>query len=184
MLCFDGKNWQVQDLGSAQGSFLNGAELQEFTWKVLMTGDRLKFAESTRTYVIMDSDQPGPAKKRKTDSMIAPTQVRCRHLLVKHSKSRRPSSWRSPEGITRSEDEARDILEGYAQQLKAQPHRFGPMAAEKSDCSSARKDGDLGMFGRGKMQKPFEEAAFALSVGQMSDIVKSDSGLHLILREE
>ncbi|KAH7700188.1 hypothetical protein AAVH_32696, partial [Aphelenchoides avenae] len=60
--------------------------------------------------------------------------------------------------------------------------RFAEIAREFSDCSSARNGGDLGPFGRGQMQKPFEDASFALAVGQMSDVVDSDSGLHIILR--
>ena len=59
---------------------------------------------------------------------------------------------------------------------------FDELASKYSDCSSAHKGGDLGMFGRGQMQKPFEDAAFALNVGQMSDIVDTDSGVHIILR--
>lgn len=51
-----------------------------------------------------------------------------------------------------------------------------------SDCSSARSGGDLGTFGRGQMQRPFEDAAFALPVGQLSSIVDTDSGVHLVLR--
>ncbi len=47
---------------------------------------------------------------------------------------------------------------------------------------SAHKGGDLGYFARGTMQKPFEEAAFSLKVGELSQIVSSDSGLHIILR--
>ena len=42
--------------------------------------------------------------------------------------------------------------------------------------------GDLGMFGHGAMQKAFEEASFALHVDEMSGVVDSDSGLHVILR--
>lgn len=45
-----------------------------------------------------------------------PTQVQCAHLLVKHNKSRRPSSWRE-ENITRSREEAREILKGYYEQV-------------------------------------------------------------------
>jgi NIMA-interacting peptidyl-prolyl cis-trans isomerase 1 len=59
---------------------------------------------------------------------------------------------------------------------------FEKLAEEYSDCSSYRKGGDLGMFGRGKMQKAFEEAAFALKVGDISDLVVSDSGVHIIWR--
>ena len=60
--------------------------------------------------------------------------------------------------------------------------KFRELAHEYSDCSSAKRGGDLGPFGRNKMQRAFEDAAFALNVGQMSDVVDTDSGLHLILR--
>ena len=51
-----------------------------------------------------------------------------------------------------------------------------------SDCSSAKRGGVLGYFERSQMQKPFEEATFALKVGEISDIVDTDSGVHIILR--
>jgi NIMA-interacting peptidyl-prolyl cis-trans isomerase 1 len=52
----------------------------------------------------------------------------------------------------------------------------------ESDCGSAEKGGDLGLFARGQMQKPFEDASFGLGVGGLSGIVDSDSGIHVILR--
>ncbi len=59
---------------------------------------------------------------------------------------------------------------------------FEEIAKEESDCSSAKRGGDLGKFGKGKMTPPFEAAAFALKVGQVSELVESDSGVHVILR--
>lgn len=56
------------------------------------------------------------------------------------------------------------------------------IAAQISECRSAANGGDLGFFGRGDMQKAFEDAAFALQVGEVSDLVDSDSGIHIILR--
>lgn len=58
------------------------------------------------------------------------------------------------------------------------------LAQKYSDCSSAKRGGDLGPFGRGAMQKPFEDATFALNVGELSDIIETDSGLHLIERTQ
>jgi NIMA-interacting peptidyl-prolyl cis-trans isomerase 1 len=104
--------------------------------------------------------------------------VRCSHILVKHVGSRNPVSRRTNETITRSESEARAILEG----LHVTPQNFAEIAKEKSDCSSFRNGGDLGVFGRGAMQKPFEDASFALAVGSISGIVSTDSGLHIIMR--
>ncbi|KAB5523756.1 hypothetical protein PHYPO_G00156100 [Pangasianodon hypophthalmus] len=108
-------------------------------------------------------------------------KVRCSHLLVKHNQSRRPSSWRQ-ENITRTKEEALQLIHRYIEQIKSGEEDFETLASQFSDCSSARNGGDLGMFGRGQMQKPFEEASFALKIGDMSGPVFTDSGVHIILR--
>lgn len=69
-------------------------------------------------------------------------KIRAAHLLIKHSGSRRPSSWRQAE-ITRSKEEARKILEGHQQRIKTDEVTLGKLASTESDCSSARKNGDL-----------------------------------------
>ena len=61
--------------------------------------------------------------------------------------------------------------------------KFGKLAKELSmDTGSAKRDGNLGYFTKGKMVKPFEDAAFKLQVGQVSDPVKSEFGYHIIKR--
>jgi NIMA-interacting peptidyl-prolyl cis-trans isomerase 1 len=110
-------------------------------------------------------------------------KIRAAHLLVKHRDSRRPSSWREAE-ITRSKEEAFEIIKEHEQKIKSGSVSLGELALTESDCSSARKRGDLGYFGRGDMQKEFEDASFGLSPGQMSEIVETASGLHLIERLE
>ena len=88
------------------------------------------------------------------------TKIKCSHILVK------------------KQGEALQILE----RLKGR-EKFGDLAKELSlDTGSARKNGNLGYFGRGRMVKPFEEAAFALNVGQTSGPVKTEYGYHIIKR--
>ncbi|KAK5079098.1 peptidyl-prolyl cis-trans isomerase Pin1 [Lithohypha guttulata] len=108
-------------------------------------------------------------------------KIRAAHLLVKHNGSRRPSSWKQA-NITRSKDEAIEMLRGYESQIKSGEKSLGDLAMSESDCSSARKRGDLGFFGKGQMQKEFEDAAFALKPGEISGIVETASGVHLIER--
>lgn len=110
-----------------------------------------------------------------------PSSVQASHILVKHAESRRPSSWREA-SITRSKEEAMRILQGYRDQIVAGKARFEDIARTQSDCSSAERGGDLGPFRRGQMQKPFEDATYALQVGELSGIVDTDSGVHIILR--
>jgi len=116
-----------------------------------------------------------------TDSLEG--KIRCAHLLVKHRDSRRASSWREAQ-ITRSKEEARGIINNYESKIKSGSTSLGDLATTESDCSSARKRGDLGFFGQGDMQKEFEEASFALKPGEISPVIETASGLHLIERLE
>ncbi|CAH0484638.1 unnamed protein product [Peronospora effusa] len=108
-------------------------------------------------------------------------QVRASHLLIKHSGSRRPAS-RLSNHITRSKEEAIVQLKQLRTQIVSGEAKFEDLAVKFSDCSSGTRGGDLGPFGRGMMQKPFEDATFALAVGELSNVVDTDSGVHLILR--
>jgi len=88
-------------------------------------------------------------------------KIRCAHILV--------------EKFT----DAQQILE----RLK-KGEDFAKLAAEKSIDGSRRRGGDLGWFGHGVMVREFEQAAFALQKGQLSGLVKSQFGYHIIKRLE
>lgn len=72
-------------------------------------------------------------------------KIRAAHLLVKHKDSRRPSSWREAE-ITRSKEEAIKIIQGHEGRIRAEEITLGDLSMTESDCSSARKKGDLYVF--------------------------------------
>jgi parvulin-like peptidyl-prolyl isomerase len=66
----------------------------------------------------------------------------------------------------------------------AEGEKFANVAKEISLCPSGKRGGDLGTFGRGKMVREFEQAAFVLQKGQVSPIVKTKFGYHIIRRLE
>ena len=90
-----------------------------------------------------------------------PTKVHCAHILVK------------------TEKEANMVLE----RLK-KGEKFANIAKAVSLCPSKKRGGDLGTFGRGQMVKEFENAAFALQKGEISPIIKTKFGYHIIRRLE
>eukprot|EP00035_Acanthoeca_spectabilis_P024136 m.452493 g.452493 ORF g.452493 m.452493 type:complete len:165 (-) comp20339_c0_seq1:74-568(-) len=123
-----------------------------------------------------------PAHKRRRTKDEGNT-VTASHILAKHAGSRRPASWRQ-DPITRTLEEATEIIKAHRAAIVAGEKDFAEIAKTESDCSSAKRGGDLGPFGRGKMQPPFEKATFALKVGEISDLVFTDSGVHIIKRTE
>lgn len=102
----------------------------------------------------------------------------------KQSEERRASHILIQVGKDASEAEqkaAREKIESMLKQVKQNPNDFAKLAKQYSqDPGSAQNGGDLGYFGRGAMVKPFEDAAFALKENQVSDVVRSDFGFHII----
>ncbi|MCL5420073.1 MAG: peptidylprolyl isomerase [Candidatus Marsarchaeota archaeon] len=88
-------------------------------------------------------------------------KIRCAHILVK------------------SESQAKEILDRLGRGEK-----FSNLAQQYSIDGSARRGGDLGQFGHGVMVREFEKAAFSLQKGQVSGIVKTQFGYHIIKRLE
>lgn len=86
------------------------------------------------------------------------TQVRASHLLVETKEE--------------AEQLRQEILDGKD---------FGDVAAAVSMCPSGAKGGDLGFFGKGQMVPEFEEAAFTLEKGELSEPIQTQFGWHLLI---
>ena len=99
-----------------------------------------------------------------------PEQVRASHILVKVD----------PGADEAKKAEARKKIESLQTKLK-KGEDFGALAKEYSEGPSGPKGGDLGFFGRGQMVKPFEDAAFTMKPGQVSNLVETRFGYHLIM---
>jgi peptidyl-prolyl cis-trans isomerase C len=97
-------------------------------------------------------------------------RVKASHILI-----------RIPEGATpERKEEARKKAEALLQRVRARED-FAALARQSSeDPGSAQNGGDLGTFGRGQMVPPFEQAAFALKAGEVSGVVETPFGFHII----
>lgn len=101
-------------------------------------------------------------------------QISASHILLMYAGSERSSA-------KRSKADAESQIADIERQLRGGAD-FAALAREHSDCGSAQAGGDLGGFGRGQMVKGFEEAAFALDVGDTSGVVETPFGFHIIRR--
>lgn len=106
-------------------------------------------------------------------SFETPEQVRGRHILVAVDAN--------------ADEKARQAAKAEAEALLAQIKAgadFEEIARKSSDCPSAPQGGDLGFFRRGQMVAEFETAAFALKPGELSGVVETSFGYHIIRLEE
>jgi len=87
----------------------------------------------------------------------------------------------SPDSSAAERQKAKTQAEALLTQVRNHPDNFAEVAKKSSqDTGSAASGGDLGFFGPGAMVKPFEEATFALNKGDISDLVETDFGYHII----
>lgn len=101
-------------------------------------------------------------------------KVQASHILVSWKGAMRSAQ-------TRTKDEAKKRIDEVIAKLK-KGEDFGKLAAEYGEDGTKMRGGDLGPFARGDMVKPFADAAFGLKVGEVSGIVTTDFGYHVIKR--
>jgi protein-export membrane protein SecD len=100
-------------------------------------------------------------------------EVKASHILIAYQGAERATT-------DRSQEEAKTLAEELLDRIKNNGENLADLAKEYSDCSSAEMGGDLGFFGKGTMAPEFEEAAFNLEKDQISDIVETNFGYHII----
>lgn len=167
-------------------SFVGQVKLDENAAKTFYDTNRRLFElpeQAKVEYVVLARQQlaaqvaPSDADIKKWyDDHIAslkqPEERRASHILIAAGKD-------SPEAERKAAKAKADSL---LVELKKNPKSFAALAKQNSqDPGSATQGGDLGWFKRGMMTKPFEDATFALKEGELSEVVQSDYGYHLIL---
>jgi peptidyl-prolyl cis-trans isomerase C len=147
-----------------------GSDRQEFekNLRVDMTIRNYLFRSMPDTFNVA----AGEAQRWYDDHPDMFTQVHARHILVKVEPGATPEA----------KDAARTKAHALLSQVRGGAD-FGETAKASSDCPSAPNGGDLGTFGKGQMVPAFEEAAFGLQEGQVSDVVETQFGYHIIKLE-
>jgi len=124
-----------------------------------------KFVEK----VTLSEDEVKAYYESNSESFKQQEQLRASHILIKVD----------PQEDRSERTSARMTIEKIQQKLR-QGEDFAALAKEFSQCPSSSNGGDLGYFAQGQMAKPFEDAAFALMPGEISDVVETTFGYHLI----
>ena len=109
--------------------------------------------------------------KENAQRLAGPEERRASHILIN-----------APKGAHAAEREkAKAKAEELLERVRKDPKSFADVAKKESqDPGSAPNGGDLGYFGHGAMVKPFEEAVFRMKDGEISDVIESDFGYHII----
>ncbi|HIV70089.1 MAG TPA: peptidylprolyl isomerase [Candidatus Aquabacterium excrementipullorum] len=127
--------------------------------------------EALKSRVSVSEDDLRKSYEQNLKNYTQPEERRASHILVKAEKSA-PAAERQA---------AKAKAEKLLAEVKKNPGQFAELARKNSeDPGSAANGGDLDFFGRGNMTKPFEDAVFSLKKGQISEVIESDFGYHII----
>lgn len=120
-----------------------------------------------------DADELGRFYRENRDRFALPERVRARHILIRVAAG----------ASSEEKDAARRRLLDLAGQIRNGAD-FAQLAERHSEDATHKSGGDLGVFPRGKMEPPFETAAFSLQLGALSEPVETSFGWHLIRVDE
>jgi parvulin-like peptidyl-prolyl isomerase len=154
------------------------ARVQEENLRYALNNQRDEIAQSLLVKKLEDEIRSNITPNPK-DPSLKPTdfEMKARHILIKVKSPTQPNA--------HPEEEARKIAEDVLRQAKAPKADFAALARKYSeDEGSKKKGGDLGYFPYGQMVQEFSKAAFALKPGEISGLVKTIYGYHIIKLED
>ena len=134
---------------------------------------------SNEVYEKIRLDRADFVKAKEKEEEEKPEEVQASHILISYQGADRADA-----DISRSKDEAKAEAERIRGLIVDDGQDFAEMAKEHSDGPSSTKGGDLGKFKFEVMAKPFSEAAFALGIDEVSGVVETGFGFHVIKRTE
>ena len=117
-----------------------------------------------------DEEEANDYYKANKEAEYSKQEVHARHILLKID----------PEDDDASKEEKRRKLEEILDEARTKKNFYELAQLHSEDQSNAKKGGDLGYFGKGKMVKAFEDTAFTMKKGEISDIVETQFGYHII----
>ena len=125
----------------------------------------------TAQVTVSDADLQAYYEQNKTAKYSTEEQRRASHILLNLKKDASAAEQKA----------VKAKAEALLVELRKKPETFAAVAkANSQDTGSGERGGDLDFFGKGAMVKPFEDAAFKLKVGEISELVQSDFGIHII----
>jgi len=104
--------------------------------------------------------------------------IHTRHILIRYAGAKS-----APDDLERSEEEARALAASIHAEIEGGAD-FAEVAREKSEDGSSERGGDVGVVGRGLLAPEYEEAAFAVAAGELTPVVQTDYGFHIVERIE
>jgi len=183
---FIASNEQVEkDIGKLRASFPTEEAFKE---KIQSSGfTEEDFVEETKqrlsvALMIKDLNQSSEVTDKEIEDFYTankdrfhkPDQIRVRHILIQVT----------PDADQATKDKARERIVSILKEVKMEGADFAELAKKYSEGPSAKDGGDLGLQNRGRFVKSFDEAAFSLQKGEVSDIVETQFGYHIIFMQD
>jgi peptidyl-prolyl cis-trans isomerase C len=146
---------------------LTEKELVDFTRKDIVINNLIQ--KEIATKVDVSDDEAKKFYTENIDRFKQQESVKASHILVGVD----------PKATAEEKTKAKEKAEALLKKVKA-GEDFAALAKKESTCPSSAQGGDLGFFSKGQMVAPFEKAAFALKPGEISDVVETQFGYHII----